>query len=277
MPTVPTDEVSEPLSHVTLGEDASPDQRHRRFVDTNGKGKTYDGFDFSYSLFERAYFKSATFKNCKFVGARFLECNFRSARFLTCDLSYVDFSRTFIEASEVVASLPQAPNQRRDALQNLRANAVAIGDREALGMLTLQEVAATIEHNRRALLGWDSYYREKYSSPWKRLAAAGQLLRYTLSGIVWGYGEKPWNIVLSLGGLLLILTFVNFWAVLPDHPWAATDYGLEILKYVWELFLNLSPNKAFQGFLWVDYTIALARYVYVGVFVSILFKSISRR
>ena len=270
-------EVGARLRRERLPGDASKDQRNKHFVDVNGKSETYDGFDFSYCIFERAYFKSATFKNCKFTGARFLDCNFRSAQFVICDLSYVDFSRTLIDAKEVVASLPEAPNQRRDALQNLRANANAIGDHDALGMLTLQEVAAATEHHKRALLGSDSYYRQKYTSFWDKLKSAGALTRYTASGIVWGHGEKPAHILSSLVGLLLTLALINFWAVLPRQSWATTGYGLEIFRYVFETFLNLPSDQRFRGFLFVDYAVAIARYVYVGIFISILFKSISHR
>lgn len=270
-------EAGDRLDRKVLRADGQADHRNKRFVDVNGKSQTFDGLDFSYSIFERAYFKSATFKNCKFTGARFIDCNFRSAKFVICDLSYVDFDRTLIDAKEVVASLPEAPNQRRDALQNLRANANAIGDYQALGMLTLQEVAAATEHHRRALLGSDSYYREKYTGFWDKLKSAAHLARYTVSGIVWGHGEKPANIIFSLAGLLLSLALINFWAVLPYQSWAATGYGAEIVRYVIDLFLDLSPNQKFGGFLWVDYAVALTRYVYVGIFVSILFKSISHR
>ena len=270
-------EIGSRLRRKRLPSDADKDQRNRHFVDVNGKSETYDGFNFSYSIFERAYFKSATFKNCDFTGVRFLDCNFRSANFVVCDLSYVDFTRTLIDAKEVVASLPEAPNQRRDALQNLRANANAIGDYGALGMLTLQEVAAATEHHRRALLGSDSYYRQKYTSFWDKLKSAGALARYTTSSIVWGHGEKPAHILFSLTALLLFLAMVNFWAVLPRQSWAETSYGLQILRYVFETFLDLSPDNRFRGFLFVDYAVAIARYVYVGIFISILYKSISHR
>ena len=193
-------------------------------------------------------------------------------------MAYADFERSVVEAREIVASLPEAPNQRRDALQNLRANAQAIGDYGSLGMLTLQEVAAAKEHHRRALFGIGSYYRlPKYTTFWPRLKSAGQLVRYTISGFVWGHGERPLNTLLSLAFFLLALSFINFWAVLDHQSWSATGYGVEIVRYDAELFLDLQPNSAFGGFLWVDYAVATTRYVYVGIFVSILFKSISNR
>jgi hypothetical protein len=270
-------EAGDRLERKVLSGGSKLDYRGRHFIDVNGASQTYENCDFSYSIFERAYFKKANFKNCKFTGVRFIDCNFRSATFLICDLSYVDFSRTLIDAREVVASLPEAPNQRRDALQNLRANANAIGDYEASSMLTLQEVAAATEHHRRALLGADSYYRQKYTGFWSKLRSAGHLARYTVSGIVWGHGEKPANIIFSLVGLLLALSLINFWAVLPHQTWAETSYGGEIVRYVLELFLDLAPKQEFRGFRWVDYAVALSRYIYVGIFVSILFKSISHR
>jgi hypothetical protein len=265
------------LDRPFLADASNANFRSKRFVDINGAKQVYEGCDFSYAIFERAYFKSARFKNCRFVGARFIDCNFRSATFLVCDFAYADFERTLVEAREIVASLPETPNQRRIALQNLRANAIAIGDHDALGMLTLQEVKAATEHHRRALLGTDSYYREKYTTFWTRLKAAGHLVGYTLSGFVWGHGERPFNILFSLVTFLIALSLINFWSVLNAQTWEATGYGVEIVRYVFELFLDLTPNNQFQGFIAVDYAVAITRYVYVGIFVSILFKSISHR
>ena len=265
------------ISRERLSGGNQQDYTNRRFVDLNGAGGQFDGCDFSYAIFERAYFKSAEFRNCKFVGTRFIDCNFRSAKFLICDLNYADFNRTLIDAREIVPSLPEAPNQRREALKNLRANASATGDYDAIGMLTTEEVIAATEHHRRALFGTTSYYRAKYSSFWDKLKSAGHLAGYTVSRLVWGYGEKPLNIVISLTVLLLSFSLINFWAVLPSQTWAATSYGLAIIKYVVDLFLDLTPNTAFQGFLWVDYAVAILRYIYVGILVSILFKSISHR
>src|SRR3546814_16394264 len=54
--------------------------KHCHFTDVRAKGAEFEGWDFSYSVFTRAYFHETTFANCKFVGAQFIDCNFRNAK-----------------------------------------------------------------------------------------------------------------------------------------------------------------------------------------------------
>jgi uncharacterized protein YjbI with pentapeptide repeats len=120
--------------------------RNRLFKDFNALEAEFDDCDFRYSVFERAYFRDAKFTNCRFDGARFVDCNFKSANFYKCDLKFVQFQRCLLEVEDLIASLPSEPNIRREALQNLRANAAAVGDYGSQGPLILQEVEATKRH-----------------------------------------------------------------------------------------------------------------------------------
>ncbi|MFC1459293.1 pentapeptide repeat-containing protein [Microvirga arabica] len=127
------------LSHKKI---VRADWRNRQFSDLNALATEFDGCDFRYSNFERGYFRDAKFKNCRFDGARFSNCNFKSANFYKCDLKFVSFRQCFVEVKDVIASLPSEPNIRREALQNLRANAIEMGDYESQGLLVLRPVMA---------------------------------------------------------------------------------------------------------------------------------------
>src|SRR3546814_9014710 len=60
--------------------------KHCHFTDVRAKGAEFEGWDFSYSVFTRAYFHETTFANCKFVGAQFIDCNFRRSEEHTSEL-----------------------------------------------------------------------------------------------------------------------------------------------------------------------------------------------
>src|SRR3546814_6236966 len=70
--------------------------KHCHFTDVRAKGAEFEGWDFSYSVFTRAYFHETTFANCKFVGAQFIDCNFRNAKLRRTDFSYASFNGTTI-------------------------------------------------------------------------------------------------------------------------------------------------------------------------------------
>lgn len=268
-----------PIARVQLSRDRHErlDLRNRQFNFLNANHATFVDCDFSYSVFERAYCHAAKFEGCRFVGCRFYDSNLREASFQVCDFKYATFHRTLLDPAEMVASLPIEPNLRRDSLQNLRANAVEIGDYVSQRLFVLAEVEATIDHLSRAMRGTGDYYRRKYPGPIARLRAAIALARLKVMGWIWGHGERPARIIGSAVVLLGVLTIVNLWAVVPNIGWDASDAGLQVFRYNLDLLLDASPESKFRGFAVVDYALIAMRYVYIGLFISVLFKSISHR
>jgi hypothetical protein len=253
------------------------DWKNRAFINLNALGTQFEDCDFRYSVFDNAYFRDAKFTNCRFTGARFTNCNFKSANFYKCDLKFVLFQRCHLELDDLIASLPAEPNIRKEALQNLRANATEIGDYASQSSLVLQEIEATKRHYSYALRGYDSYYRNKYPGPLSKLKAAARLAWLYIGGAIWGHGEKPSRLLISSIVLLCLLTLINFWNVMPKVGWIESNAGLRPLEYVVQLFLDMNPEAKFRGYLMVDYLIVVMRYVYIGLFVAVLYKSISHR
>lgn len=251
--------------------------RNLHFKDFNALEAEFQNCDFRYSIFERAYFRKAKFIECDFEGAQFFDCNLKSSNFYNCDLKYTRFKRTLLELDDLIASLPAEPNIRQECIQNLRANMIEVGDYTSQSRLILEEIEAAKRHYRYALTGFDSYYRKKYLGYLPKFRALTRLTCLQLSGLVWGHGEKSGRLLVSSALILLFLTGVNFWSVLQTVSWSETNAGLRILEYVLRLFLDMSPNPRFRGFELVDYAIVLMRYIYIGLFISVLYKSISHR
>lgn len=251
--------------------------KHCLFKDFNALKTEFKNCDFRYSHFERAYFRNAQFINCNFEGAFFVDCNFKGSNFDNCDIKYARFQRTLVELDDLIASLPAEPNIRQEMLKNLRANAIEVGDYASQSRLILQEIEAAKLHHRYALVGYDSYYKKKYLGYLPKAKAFFRLAGLHIGGLVWGHGEKSGRLLLSSTFLLLLLTGLNFWSVLPRVSWSETDSGLRILEYVVQQFLDMSPDVKFRGFVFVDYAAVLMRYLYIGLFISVLYKSISHR
>ncbi|MDB5694195.1 MAG: hypothetical protein JWO81_3258 [Alphaproteobacteria bacterium] len=268
-----------PISRVPLSRARHErlDLRNRRFDDLNANQATFVDCDFSYCVFERAYLHAAQFEGCRFVGSRFYDANLRGASFHICDFKYATFHRTLLDPAEMLASLPLEPNLRRDSLQNLRANAVEIGDFGSQRLFVTAEVEAAMDHLSRAMRGSGDYYRRKYPGPLDKLRAAITLARLKVGGWVWGHGERPLRMIGSATVLVLALTLANFWAVIPKVGWEATDAGLQVLRYSVDELLGSSPQERFSGFAVIDYALIAMRYLYVGLFISVLSKSISHR
>lgn len=251
--------------------------KNRHFKDFNALNTEFRNCDFRYSIFERAYFRKAKFVECNFEGAQFFDCNLKSSNFYNCDLKYTRFQKTLLELNDVIASLPAEPNIRQESLQNLRANMIEVGDYASQSRLILQEVEAAKRHYKYALVGFDSYYRKKYLGYLPKFRALVRLSLLHLSGLIWGHGEKPGRLLISSAAILIFLAGLNFWSVLQNVGWPETRGGGKILEYVVQLFLDMSPNPRFRGFEFVDYAVVIMRYIYIGLFISVLYKSISHR
>jgi uncharacterized protein YjbI with pentapeptide repeats len=194
---------------------AEANWRNRHFKDFNALNTEFKDCNFRYSYFERAYFRKAKFISCNFEGAQFVDCNLKSSNFYGCDLKYARFQRTILELDDLIVSLPAEPNIRNAILQNLRTNAIDVGDYASQSRLKLQEVEAAKRHYKYALSGFDSYYKRKYCGYLPKVKAFENLATLLLSGIVWGHGEKSVRLLISSTLLLALLTILNFWSVLP--------------------------------------------------------------
>jgi len=200
----------------------------------------------------------------------------RQAHFSICDLSYTDFSGTILEIRDVAASLPLQPNKRADVIRSLKVNAASTDDYEARSFLILQEIRNTEDHLRRVLTGADSYYKAKYASLSDKVWALSRLLVHKMSGIVWGHGEQPIRLALSIVGFLLILALADWIRVLETTELAPFDAFVASARYVIDLFLGATPTPI-QSFWFVDYAILISRPIYLGLLVNVLFKLVGRR
>ena len=135
---------------------------HSIAVDVNASKAKFSECKFDYSQFECGYFRNSEFRNCSFLGVSFYDCNFRGAKFYKCDFRYATFHRCLIDVEEILASIPHEPNIRRESLQNLKANALEMGDYESIKTLVMDDIHARKLHYLYIIKGKDSYYREKY-------------------------------------------------------------------------------------------------------------------
>ncbi len=254
---------------------------HCHFTDVNGKGATFEGFDFSYCIFIRAYFHNATFSNCKFVGAHFVDCNFRNAQIRGCDFSYSSFNNTRITTNEIIRNLPSQPNVRRELLQILRRNATSVGDYRAEKIFVIREIDSEKEHYRLAWRRDDQYYQNKYGSNLKWLWAGFILLALKMDNFVWGHGERLWKTPIALTVLLLVLSAIAVAIRLPSADDVTLSEALSVFwaafSYHVNLLLGLSDGSAINGIPIIDWIIVLTRLVAIGVIVAALYRRLSHR
>lgn len=251
--------------------------RNRRFDDVSANETVFENCDFSYSIFVRGYFHRTKFLNCSFVGCRFYDCNFREARFNSSDFRYCSFQNTLVPAAEIISNLPPQPNLRRDVLQVLKVNALQVGDIEGSRRFTDEEIKATEVHLKMALKGEGHYYKEKYPSTYDKFILLIQLASHKASGFFWGHGERPYKLIMSLLVIILLMTLINALSYPLSLSLDAAGYFANSLENSVDTFLGVKNSVTDGGFLLVNYFLVILRYIYIGLFISVLAKYVSFR
>ncbi len=255
--------------------------QHSHFCDVNGRDATFEGFDFSYCVFIRAYFHNATFSNCKFVGSHFIDCNFRNSNIRDCDFSYSTFNGTRIPTQEILGNLPSWPNVRREFLQTLRRNATSVGDYKSERVFVIKEIDSEKEHYRRAWRRDEPYYQKKYKQQFRWLRAGATLLTLKMDNFLWGHGERLWKSFIALVVILVVLSAVLTASTLSSfNKTTLQDVWLHFeaaIVYHVDLFLGLPNSSGIKGVLFLDWTVGVMRFLIVGVIVAALYRQLSHR
>jgi len=252
--------------------------QHHVFRDTGAKKLKFKDCDFSYCVFDRAYFHACEFEDCTFIGARFTDCNFRNTTFNGCKFEYAIFKSTLVSHHQILKNLPAWPNVQRELLRTLRINAENIGDAESVKEFVRYELAASREHLKKARDGKESYYAKKYKGFWNKANIYWQSVWLWIDWHLWGHGEYPGKLLSTIVGILVLLTFFR---TLTDHSfngdstfYDALSLFLDYLLQNIYVFVGVIPDKFPQG---LAALLALTRYISLGLFISVLYKRLARR
>lgn len=255
----------------------SIDFRHQQFIDFSGHEKVITNCNFSYSTFQRAYFRKVKFINCDFTGTKFFDSNLRDAEFTNCKFPYSIFKFTLIRYDEVVKNLPEWPNVRITLLQNHKANANSFGDSRASRLYLLLEIESSKEHLRRARKKEDGYYVTKYGGWKKTIDVFWKSSIIYIDDLLWGHGESPWKIARNVIVLIAIVSFFQTLSVSLREKLSLNESSEQFIFYNWK------DLKAFVGVSVVDVSdsikvlLILFRYLSFGLFIRILFNKYSWR
>lgn len=247
------------------------------------KGSQVRSCTFRSTVFMECYFNGVTFTACDFTSAKFIDCNLKDAKFIHCKFNYASFRRTIVDATEVLANLPREPNVRRDLLRNLRVDARELGNVEDESLYVRKEIEASDLFYISAFKGRDDWYRNKYGGI-DRLSFLFSWIKSRFSGLIWGNGEKPVRVLYACLFTIALMTVV------------LCIYGYKVGVFSGDSSVYVNIGESFKlsvsEFLGVPYSVndfalkvpfavsvfaVFARYIFVGLLVSVMFRSFSRR
>lgn len=234
-----------------------------------GKEVIFKNCNFSHSQIKNCYFHRSRFENCNFTGCVFLDSNFRGAIFINCDFKYAFFKGTLVDSHKVIANRHIWPNASRDLIRSLRKNAESLGDVEDARACLFAEMDASEEHWIQVKKGVTWYYTDHYTKIDKFIKAPYKLLGLRASRLVWGYGESPFRLVVSIA-LLLVANSLARSLVYEDPTF------FDCLARTIEIFIGTPGNNP-EFPRWWTISIVFVRYFTIGLLASVIYRRFSRR
>ena len=159
----------------------------------------------SQTAFGGCYLRRALFQKCDIVNAKFDTCDFSDARI---ERSWLDFS-TFRGCEIVLRNIHFREDTTPQALvrvcRNLKLNAMSMGHFADAGELTYLEKS----YDRRAL--FIRAFSEAHVTVGSRVAAVSDWAGSVLLNWLWGYGEKPDRLALTMVVNILVFGTLQHW------------------------------------------------------------------
>lgn len=240
------------------------------FERVSAKKARFTNVDFKYSVFDGCYFRSCEFDSCDFTGCRFVGSSFHGSTFVGCKFDYAVFERTLIDSQILDTCCPSWENLKLRFARTLRMNYQALGESDAVNKAILVELDATRVHLDKAWRSNESYYRKKYAGA-TRLKAFFNWVGFVVGDVIWGNGERPLHLVRTTVGLLVLVAILD--TLLARNALLVTDW-LSAVAEAPQVFLG-TEHPSYPGY--IVASIAVARYVILGLFVSILVRRFARR
>jgi hypothetical protein len=231
-------------------------------------GLTFTDVSFKQSVIHECYFRNCVFKNCDFTGANISHTNFQGADFIGCTFNYANFQSTLIGIDPLSKNLPGWENTKLMLAKNLRMNYASIGDYNGVNFAIKVELEATMEHLKKAAFSREAYYRGKTEySGFGRILYILKFVWFWFLDKLWGNGEKPIRMLVSIPLLLFLIVFI-FNVVLGQ------SFGASVKETSTVFFIGGTSNVL--G-IYASSVISVLRYIVMGLFVSVLVRRLSRR
>lgn len=250
---------------------SSTDFKNSLFIRLVAKGRRFEKVDFKYTIFDTCYLRDCVFDSCDFTGCRFTGTNFYGASFCGCKFDYAIFERTIIDSEILDSGLPSYDNLKLKLARTLRLNYQQIGDIDAVNKAIKVELAATEIHLKKAWLSNESYYRDKYRGQ-KRMVLFFQWLNFKLLDLIWGNGESPLKLTLSIIVFFVLLGIYD--TLFFKDATRISSYWLSFVKAP-QIFLGTVTPDNYNSL--VLAFIVFVRLMAIGFFLSIIIKRFNRR
>lgn len=173
--------------------------------DVGFKGAKLVGCNLSQANFSECYFRRTVFQKCDIVNSKFDSSDFSNARIEASRLDFATFRSCEITLRDIRFRDDANPQVQSRVCRNLKLNAISMGHFDDASDLAYMEKT----YERRVLFG--RAFAQKNDRVGKRLKAVAFWLDAVILNWLWGYGERPWRLMLAVVATILAFGTVQFW------------------------------------------------------------------
>lgn len=159
----------------------------------------------SQTSFGECYFRRALFQKCDIVNAKFESCDFSDARIERSWLDFSTFRSCEIELRNIQFREDTTPQALVRVCRNLKLNAMSMGHFADAGELTYLEKT----YDRHAL--FHRAFSGEHAAIGLRIKAVAKWIGSLLLNWLWGYGEKPDRLALTMVANILFFGTLQDW------------------------------------------------------------------
>ncbi len=256
------------------------DFRHCTFVNISFKDATLSKSTFLNCVFVNCYFRDTTFRGSSFTGCQFVDCDFHHPAVADTNFKYCRFRGCYLPYEELKHNFPAEPNLRRRLTNELAVAARTLGATKEGRRYQLASIEARQAHLKSAWKGEGTWYREKYQGL-RRLQAGGSWIMGEVNGWLWGHGERAMPLVVWS----IVLTFLVFpFALYMNRGGLTPQSEVSLPNLLHQSLASFLPTAgvsplealtpAVRSILVAESLLGL---IVTGLFVTLLFRAISRR
>jgi hypothetical protein len=255
--------------------------RHCTFSNISFKDSTLEGITFEDCVFIGCYFRRTRIDGCRFPASRFIDSTLVRPRIFDSSFSTARFDRCAPAYADMASSLPPEHNLRRELASNLANEAMAAGKGSDARQFRLEAIKAR-EREKLAAFKHENDYYKKYQG----LDQLGAGLAYASSranGLIWGYGERTFPLLRNVV-LLALLVFPFLLYLARDGLETPDGTSVGMFGYVHLSLANLLNNEALSEVestgevaLWISTVESFTGVIVLGLFVTLLFRTVTRR
>ncbi|MBI2753467.1 MAG: pentapeptide repeat-containing protein [Betaproteobacteria bacterium] len=187
--------------------------------DVGLKDAKFVNCNLSQAGFSECYFRRTVFQNCDIVNAKFDSSDFSNARIDASRIDFATFRNCEITLRNIRFRQDTNPQVLARVCRNLKLNAMSMGHFDDASDLAYMEKS----YERHVL--FNQAFAQKTDRVGKRLKAIAFWLDAVILNWLWGYGERPWRLMLAMVATIVAFGTVQFWLdAIPDKSWWAHVY-----------------------------------------------------